>query len=160
MDFGAGTGLICSKIAPQVERVFAVDISESMLEKLSQKEELLGKVEIKCQDILDTPLSERFGLIVSAMALHHVRDTRAALSSFFDHLIPGGELALADLDSEEGDFHPEGIEGVFHHGFDRPTLGRLAEEVGFIDVSFETATTVHKGEKTYSIFLITAHKPK
>ena len=37
MDFGAGTGLVCSKIAPLVDRVLAVDISEAMLEQLAKK---------------------------------------------------------------------------------------------------------------------------
>ena len=31
LDFGAGTGLLCAKIAPHVAHVVAVDISEAML---------------------------------------------------------------------------------------------------------------------------------
>ena len=34
MDFGAGTGLICAHVAPHVGRVYAVDVSAAMLEKL------------------------------------------------------------------------------------------------------------------------------
>jgi SAM-dependent methyltransferase len=51
MDFGAGTGLISAQVAPHVKKITAVDVSESMLQKLIAKTELKGKVEILCQDI-------------------------------------------------------------------------------------------------------------
>ena len=90
MDFGAGTGLVCAQIAPHVERVLAVDISRAMLDKLAAKPELAGKVEIHCQNIVDEPLGATVDLVVSAMAMHHVEDTRALLRSLNDHLAPGG----------------------------------------------------------------------
>tara|TARA_R110001583_G_scaffold167425_2_gene320219 strand:+ start:5635 stop:6165 length:531 start_codon:yes stop_codon:yes gene_type:complete len=75
MDFGAGTGLVSSHVGPHVDKIYAVDISAAMLEKLVQKPELSGKVEAICQDILETPLNRTFDLIISAMALHHVENT-------------------------------------------------------------------------------------
>ena len=50
MNFGAGTGLITSQVAPLVKKIVALDISEVMLNKLVSKPELQGKVEIACQD--------------------------------------------------------------------------------------------------------------
>ena len=58
MDFGAGTGLISSQVAPLVKKIVAVDISEAMLNKLVSKPELHGKVEIVCHDIIDKPIDE------------------------------------------------------------------------------------------------------
>ena len=55
MDFGAGTGLISSQVAPMVKKIVAVDISEAMLNKLVSKPELQGKVEIVCQKLLINP---------------------------------------------------------------------------------------------------------
>ncbi|MCA9659774.1 MAG: methyltransferase domain-containing protein [Myxococcales bacterium] len=158
MDFGAGTGLVCAQIAPHVERVLAVDISRAMLDKLAAKPELAGKVEIHCQNIVDEPLGATVDLVVSAMAMHHVEDTRALLRSLNDHLAPGGRVALADLDAEDGSFHPPDTEGVFHAGFDREALGELLADAGFADVRFVTACEVHKGERAYPIFLVTATK--
>ena len=158
MDFGAGTGLICSAIAPHVQSIAAVDISPSMLERLAEKTELQGKVTTVCQDILDCPLKDKFDVIVSAMAMHHVQDTNAMLQNFYDHLKEGGIVALADLDAEDGSFHPEDIEGVFHDGFDRSELQSKLERVGFRDVHFETVTTVYKDDKTYPIFMVMASK--
>ena len=87
MDFGAGTGLVCSKLAPRVGSILAVDISEAMLAKLAAKPELSDKVEVFCQNILEEPLDRRAELVVSAMAMHHVEDTRALLRALFDHLV-------------------------------------------------------------------------
>ena len=160
IDFGAGTGLIASAVASKVQKVYAVDISESMLEQLASKEHLNGIVEPVCQDITETPLDVQVDGIVSAMALHHVEDTENCLNSFAAHLKTGGFVALADLDTEDGTFHPEGIEGVFHHGFDRAELQAKFESAGFLDVSFLTAHTVQRASDTpkYPIFLVTATK--
>ncbi|MFO1394503.1 MAG: class I SAM-dependent methyltransferase [Steroidobacteraceae bacterium] len=157
MDFGAGTGLLASHIAPLVAKVVAVDISPSMLEALAQKPELRDAVEPRCQDILVKPLGERFDAVVSAMALHHVQDTDRLLGSFREHLKPDGQLALADLDSEDGTFHPPDTEGVFHNGFDRQDLRRKLEAAGFEAVHFRTAVEVAREDgRTYPVFLVTA----
>lgn len=158
LDFGAGTGLLTGRLAPHVGQVHAVDVSPAMLAQLAQKPELAGKVEIHCQDLLEQPLAVRADLVVSAMAMHHVADTAALLRALYQHLAPGGRIALADLDAEEGDFHPPGIEGVFHAGFDRAALGALAEQAGFTDVRFATACTVTKEAKHYPVFLLTASR--
>lgn len=158
MDFGAGTGLICSAIAPHVQNIAAVDISPSMLERLAAKPELQDKVNTVCQDILDDPLDMKFDVVVSAMAMHHVQDTDAMLQSFYAHLHDGGKVALADLDKEDGTFHPADIEGVYHDGFTREELQNKLEKVGFKHIRFETVTTVYKEDKTYPVFMLTACK--
>jgi len=159
MDFGAGTGLIAAAVAQHVARIVAVDTSPSMLEALAAKDELQGRVECRCQDILESPLEERFDAIVSAMALHHVEDTKALLARFAEHLQPGGLLALADLDREDGSFHEPGTEGVFHHGFDRIALQSTLEATGFADVRFVTALEVEKaGKGPFAVFFVSARK--
>lgn len=160
MDFGAGTGLLSARIAPLVGRVLAVDVSPAMLEQLTAKPALQGKAEAICQDILDRPLDRQVDLIVSAMALHHVEDTPALMRAFHDHLRPGGRVALADLDAEDGTFHPPGIECVFHAGFDRAALAAVMADAGLADPAFVTACTVDKGERRYPIFLVTATRPR
>ncbi len=158
MDFGAGTGLISAHVAPRVAEIVAVDTSQSMLDKLTAKPELTGKVVALCHNILDSPLTQKFDLIMSAMALHHVEHTDQLIASFAQHLEPGGRIALADLDEEDGSFHPAGIEGVFHAGFSRDALGTLLDKHGFSDVQFITAHTVNKDDLAYPIFLVTASK--
>lgn len=158
LDFGAGTGLISTHVAPLVERVVAIDISQAMLDKLASKPELKGKVETICQDITEDPLDERFDLVMSAMAMHHVEDTAGLVQVFSEHLNDGGTIALADLDSEDGSFHPSETQGVFHFGFDRDELRPMLETNGFREVEFFTAHTVNREGKNYPIFLVTARK--
>jgi 2-polyprenyl-3-methyl-5-hydroxy-6-metoxy-1,4-benzoquinol methylase len=158
MDFGAGTGLIASQIAPHVEKVTAVDVSEAMLNKLMSKIELKGKVEVCCQDITLNPLGFQCDLIVSAMAMHHVEDTENLVLQFSKHLKPGGGVALADLDAEDGGFHNPPSEGVFHNGFERELLGNIFKRNGFTNVRFVTAHTAIRENGEYPIFLLLADK--
>ena len=158
MDFGAGTGLICSQVAPFVQKITAVDISESMLGNLVSKQDLKGKVEVLCQDIVETPIDEKFDLIMSAMAMHHVKETEKLIQRFAEHLDSGALIALSDLDKEDGSFHGENREGVHHFGFERKKLQTMLEQNGFVEIDFHTVHTVNKDEKMYPIFLVTAKK--
>lgn len=158
LDFGAGTGLISAQIAPQVNHIVATDTSKAMLDKLACKPELKGKVDILCRDIVEDPLDTRFDLIMSAMAMHHVEDTSRLIQRFAEHLNDSGIVALADLDKEDGDFHPADTEGVFHFGFDRDELRLILERHGFEQVEFFTAHTIKGEVKNYPIFLVTASK--
>jgi predicted TPR repeat methyltransferase len=158
MDFGAGTGLICSHIAPLVNKITAVDISQAMLNKLIEKPELKDKVETVCQNIIDEPLKNHFDLIVSAMAMHHVEFTEELIQRFSEHSKSGARIALADLDKEDGSFHPADIEGVFHHGFEQEELFTILDNNGFIKINFQTVITVNKDGKNYPIFLVIATK--
>ncbi|MDP3919347.1 MAG: class I SAM-dependent methyltransferase [Candidatus Omnitrophota bacterium] len=158
MDFGAGTGLISSQVAPLVNKIVAVDISEAMLNKLVSKPELHGKVEIVCQDITDKPIDGKFDLIMSAMAMHHIKDTHKLIQRFAEHLNSGALIALADLDKEDGSFHPKDTEGIFHFGFKRNELQIILEKHGFGKIHFLTAHTVIKEEKRYPVFIVTATK--
>ncbi len=158
MDFGAGTGLISAHVVPFVHKIVAVDISKAMLDKLTAKPTLQGKVEAVCQDITDKPIDAKFDLIISAMAVHHVENTSKLINTFYQHLKPGGKVALADLDKEDGSFHPEDSEGVFHFGFERNELQTLLENNGFDNVQFFTVYVINKKEKDYSLFLVVATK--
>ena len=158
MDFGAGTGLISSHVAPLVSKILAVDTSEEMLNKLVSKPEFHGKVEALQQNILDQPIDRKFDLIMSAMAVHHVEDTNSLIKIFAEHLKPGAMIALADLDKEDGSFHPQEAEGVFHSGFEREDLQSILDKHGFEDINFVTAHTVRKEEREYPVFLVIARK--
>ncbi len=158
MDFGAGTGLISSQVAPLVKKIVAVDISEAMLNNLVAKSELHGKVEVVCQDIIETPISGEFDLIMSAMAMHHVKDTAKLIQRFAEHLSSGAWIALSDLDKEDGSFHPKGTEGIFHFGFERNELQTVLKKHGFVEIQFLTAHVVSQEKKKFPVFLVTAKK--
>lgn len=158
MDFGAGTGLITTQVANKVGKVTCVDVSQAMLDKLASKAELQGKVDILCQNILEQPIGKEFDLIVSAMAMHHVEDTDKMVARFAEHLKPGARVALADLDEEDGTFHPADVEGVYHAGFNRDRFKGILEKNGFRNINFFDAHTVAKEDKSYPVFLAVATK--
>lgn len=161
LDYGAGTGLLTLALAPRVRQVLAVDSSRGMLDILAQKLQArkISNVETLCADFAQDPApAGPYHLITSAMTLHHVDDIPALLRIFFSQLARGGQIALADLDAEDGSFHGH-AEGVHHAGFDRETLLRQLAACGFADVRFSTAARIEKNARAYTIFLVTARKP-
>jgi 2-polyprenyl-3-methyl-5-hydroxy-6-metoxy-1,4-benzoquinol methylase len=158
MDFGAGTGLLCSHIAPMVQKITAVDISRAMLEKLNAKPELTTKVDVVCQNIMNTPIDVKFDMIISAFALHHVEDTNKLIQTFAEHLGAGSRIALVDVDEEDGSFHSEDNSGVFHCGFNRDNLKTILKIHSFEQIDFVRTHFFKWNEKEYSAFLVTALK--
>lgn len=160
LDFGCGTGLVSLGLRPLVRSVTGVDTSRGMLDVFERKVleqglDGLGAIFLPP----DAPLSlpERFHLVVSSMTLHHVADLAPLFARFRDHLLPGGRVALADLDLEDGTFH-EDAGGVVHLGFDRGEIAALLAAAGFVDVTVETAAVTRKGERSYPVFLATGRK--
>jgi hypothetical protein len=90
--------------------------------------------------------------------MHHVEDTAKLMQRFNEHLEESGTVALADLDKEDGSFHPADTQGIFHFGFERGDLRTVMENHGFKQVEFFTAHTINGEEKDYPIFLVTATK--
>ena len=162
LDYGAGTGLLTLALAARVRRVLAVDSSAGMLAVLAGKARDGGfaNVETLHADFAKDPLpAGPFDLVASAMTLHHVADVADLLRKFFALLAPGGRIALADLDAEDGSFHGPNAAGVHHLGFDRAALARQCAAAGFADVRFSDAARNEKNGRTYSVFLVAARKP-
>jgi len=159
MEFGCGTGLVSHILLPRVGKIQAVDLSPGMIKQLQQKieERRLHKISAHCFDIFTHPPMEQFDLIFSAMALHHIEKTDALLDRFAELTAPGGFIAIADLDTEDGSFH-DSFEGFIHHGFDREELIQKLRAHGFIETAAVTAHTLHRSSRDYPVFLITARK--
>ncbi len=157
LDFGSGTGLLLQQIAPLVGKITAVDVSPSMNAQLRAKaSDIRCELEVLEQDLIREPLQRRFDGIISSMTLHHIADIPALFRQFHQLLKPGGFIALADLDTEDGSFHTEDT-GVFHCGFDRSAIAAEAVAAGFTAVQTADASVVQKPHGQYSVFLLTAH---
>lgn len=162
LDYGAGTGLLTLALAARVRRVLAVDSSAGMLAVLAEKARAsrFANVETRHADFAQDPLpAGPFELAASAMTLHHVADVAGLLRKFFALLAPGGRIALADLDAEDGSFHGANAPGVHHLGFDRAELAAKLEAAGFADVRFTDAARSEKNGRAYTVFLAAARKP-
>jgi 2-polyprenyl-3-methyl-5-hydroxy-6-metoxy-1,4-benzoquinol methylase len=166
MDYGCGTGLCSLPLAGRCAAVLGVDSSTEMLARMATKARTAGleHVTIRRHDLTAEPLvGFEFDAILCAMTLHHVREVEALLGRFHSMLAPGGLLALADLDKEDGSFHQD-TRGVEHHGFARDWVRAQLQTAGFERVEFATAYEIEKpaasGElRQYPIFLATTRKP-
>ena len=158
LDFGAGTGLLATAIAPKVAQVTALDMSAAMLQVLDGKG--FANITTLQQDIF-AGLPGHYDAIVSCMALHHVADTAALLRAFAAALHPGGRIALVDLYQEDGSFHGDNAaKGVQHFGFAPEALQALAEQAGFADIAFSEILQVQQPNgRRYPLFLMTGRKP-
>jgi ubiquinone/menaquinone biosynthesis C-methylase UbiE len=163
LDFGAGTGLVSLKLQPHVRKVFAFDTSAGMLRALGDKvaQGHIGNVElVQGAPGESSPRLPAVDIIVSSMALHHVRDIPAIARAFKSALRSGGQLAIADLDPEGGQFHAEHGD-VMHDGFDHDRLREIFAAAGFGDIAFREACAIEKpiadgSSRRFTIFLMTA----
>lgn len=167
LDYGAGTGLVTLRLQPLVRETVAADSSRGMLAVLDEKVASAGLSNVRTLvlDLEHQPpgsVDLRPDVIVSAMTMHHIADTARFAAALFAFLAPGGRIAIADLDTESGEFHADPT-GVEHFGFDRDALVRTFSAAGFEDVDMRTACETTRPnaagvEQTYTIFLLTARK--
>jgi 2-polyprenyl-3-methyl-5-hydroxy-6-metoxy-1,4-benzoquinol methylase len=161
-DVGAGTGLLGLALAHDVGEVVLLDPSAGMIEVASGKLEaghLTGVQAVRHDLLADPPPVEPFDVAVSLLVLHHLEDTAAALGAIRGLLRPGGRIALADLDTEDGRFHSADAEGIHHHGFDRSALEGIAREAGFVDVATRTAMVIDdRTDGEFPVFLLTGRR--
>jgi len=167
LDIGCGTGLLSLALLPHVHAITAVDSSKGMLDVLDKKiaaQDIKNvrtrRVDLEQGDELPGP----FDLAASSMTFHHIKDTDLLFERIAGILKPGGKIAIADLDPDEGKFH-DSNEGVFHFGFDRLTMKKSFEAAGFISVQNRTAAIMQKPGPdgtvwTFTVFLMTGEKGK
>lgn len=157
LDFGVGTGLLGFEIAKRVKKVYGVDISPKMIEKLKEKNTQELNIDTYCQDIVQNPLNKTFDGLVSSMTLHHVEDLKAFFETIYKNVVTGGFIAIADLEGEDGTFHSDNS-GVFHFGFNENDLVKIVKNAGFSSVIFKNINTINKPHRDFGIFLLTAKK--
>jgi 2-polyprenyl-3-methyl-5-hydroxy-6-metoxy-1,4-benzoquinol methylase len=165
LEFGCGTGLVTLRLAARVAQVTAMDSSAQMLDVLRRKCERNGVSNVTPrQGSVPGQLPEAtFDCIVSSMTLHHVEDVNGLFLALLGHLVPGGRIALADLDAEDGSFHGDKT-GIAHHGFDRDTVRQGLRNAWFESIEFSTAHVAQREDaegapRDYSIFLFVATRP-
>jgi ubiquinone/menaquinone biosynthesis C-methylase UbiE len=163
LDYGCGTGLVSFALQDALGRITLMDSSAGMLAVAEEKiaaQRLDHMRTLQVDPSADPPADARYDLIYTSMTLHHIPDTDRILQVFHDLLEPGGWLAVADLDREDGSFH--GPEVDVHHGFERADLAAKAQAAGFVEVGFDTVFSIDKttdaGPRSYPVFLMTCRR--
>ncbi|MFN8623640.1 MAG: class I SAM-dependent methyltransferase [Chloroflexota bacterium] len=163
VDLGAGTGLLGLALRGETGTgtLVLAEPSEGMRQVAAEKVAALGirDVEIVPLDLgAGAGAGEPFDLAVSLLVLHHVPDTVAVLATVHDLLRPGGWMALADLDAEDGTFHDPDAEGIHHRGFARDHVEDLARAAGFTEVATHDAVSIEHERGTYPLFLLVGRR--
>jgi len=164
MEFGAGTGLLSFMLRDKLGHITLIDSSEGMVKVLKEK---IPQSELPAMKVVKADLEkedypyEVFDLIYSLMVLHHVNDVEKIIMKFSSMQRSGGYLAIADLYSENGEFHGPGFTG--HRGFDPGKLANVLERYGYAGVRHSTVYNLRKATpegvmKEFGVFLMTAVK--
>ncbi|NLI14500.1 MAG: class I SAM-dependent methyltransferase [Peptococcaceae bacterium] len=102
IDLGCGTGAFVIPAARSCRKVYAVDISQAMLDKCTEKARAAGlnNIETHCAGFLSYEhKGDPVDAVVSVAALHHLPDfwKAVAFNRMYHMLKPGGKLYLFDV---------------------------------------------------------------
>jgi tRNA (cmo5U34)-methyltransferase len=161
LDVGCGTGLVGLPLASVTRSLLGVDVSAGMVARFLAKVQASGQsgLQAEVRDLAESPLpTGSIDVAVSAMAFHHIAHITPMLRALADCLAPGGWLAIADLESEDGSFHDEPVP---HLGFDPTAFLAELRQVGLATVAQERVHVMEKPAtgRRYPIFLAVARKP-
>jgi len=132
-DLGAGEGTLAQLLAPNAEKVIAVDNSPNMVEfgKKLALEHGLENLEYRLGDIESPPIEDNsVDLAIFSQALHHAEHPQAALDSAFKLLAPGGRLVILDLLQHSFDQAKELYADTWL-GFSEVELFKMMTQAGF-----------------------------
>ena len=158
LDYGSGDGYISRGIASKVEKIIAMDMSESMLDELERKAKAQGIssiLKVECEESEVPFRDEKVDLVCASMILHHIELPRNIISEFYRVLKPEGVLFIADLlPHDDEDFRKSMHD--YHKGINPIALEQWLLDVGFGSLNIEKLPDAAKDEK--NIFVLTAVK--
>ena len=96
LDVGSGPGVVAAAVAPLVDQVTGIDISEEMVGKANGAHGA-PKVRFQLADVENMPFAAgTFHLATARMVFHHVADCARGLREVNRVLAPGGRLVLCE----------------------------------------------------------------
>ena len=100
LDVAAGTGLVARKIAPQVQRVVALDATPDMLAqgRTQAQSEGISNIIFEEGDARSLPYPDgAFDLVTCRLGMHHFENPAVQLCEMVRVCRPGGQVAVIDI---------------------------------------------------------------
>jgi len=162
LDVGAGTGFLTQAAAKIAQKVIALDFSEAMTAESRGK--LSGQnVEFKIGNVEHIPLPDAsVNAVIGNMILHHCLNPDIAIGDMARVLVPGGRLALSDLQQHNHEFLRKENADIWL-GFDIPRVRSMLDQAGFADIRVDAlesccSTTVEHGQVKIPMFLASGRR--
>ena len=163
VELGAGTGMLSRCLAAELGPVTVLDASPAMIAVANRALETagLGDWATAVTDLATDVPGGPYDLALAQMSLHHMDDVPALLARLHQVMVPGGMVAIADLDHDAvGGYHAKATDFHGYHGFRRDELRGWLEAAGYRGVVFHDAGGVGKevdGERQdFPLFLALA----
>src|SRR3989449_11340451 len=162
LDVGAGTGFLTEAASRKARKVIALDFSESMISEARTK--LVGRnVEFRIGSAEQIPLPDAsVDAVIGNMVLHHCLNPDVAVKDMARVLVPGGRLALSDLQQHNHEFlRKEHADRWL--GFKISRVRTIFDQAGFAEVRVEAlesccSTTAEHGQVKIPMFLASGRK--
>ncbi|MBI9041479.1 class I SAM-dependent methyltransferase [Lutibacter sp.] len=163
LEFGCGTGLLSFALKDHFNQITLVDSSEGMINVLKEKikNQQIKNFKPLLIDLIKNPSKiEKTDAIFTLMTLHHINNIEQISTIFHSLLNTNGYLCIADLDEEDGSFHPKEQNFDGHFGFNKNSLENILNQQGFEIVHYSIPYVIKKEDtgKKYPIFLMIAKK--
>jgi SAM-dependent methyltransferase len=157
LDAGCGGGDATLELARRVGpsgKVVGVDIDETKLEmaRAEAAERGVSNVEFRNANICEAPAAETFDLVYARFLLTHLSDPAGVVRTLFQHVRPGGRIAVEDIDFSGHFTYPDST--AFHRYHDLycatvtkrggdpnigPRVPLLLKQAGFGDLGVSVA---------------------
>ena len=136
-DLGCGTGEQAATVAPFVQRVLAVDASESMLEAARRRLDGVENVELHRGELEALPLERGVAdAALLSLVLHYVAEPAKALGEAARILRPGGRLVVIDMMPHDREEYRQQMGHVWQ-GFAAEQIDGWLAGAGFTRVRYQ-----------------------
>jgi len=137
LEFVCGTGLVSFNLCDQFSSITLIDTSKGMIDVLNEKiqhHKMINMVVVQIDINVELSLPDKYDVIYTSMALHHIKDTETTLKNLYKLLNCGGYLCIIDLTEDDGSFHKREKDFNGHNRFNQDDLKKLLNKIGFQEV--------------------------
>ena len=141
MEYGCATGLISFNLIDKFKKITLMDSENEMLDIVREKIDYYNTKNvypININLVNDDYTEEKFDIIYTSMALHHIKDTQDIVNKFYNLLNENGILCVIELDKEDGKFHMNEINFDGHNGFEHDVMESTFKNAGFNNINSKT----------------------